>query len=148
MNRREVREAVFKLLFISQFNDPSDMPEQLQLYFAEDGVLAEDMGEGRTASAADEDKVRQKVENITEKIPYIDSVLGEVSSGWKTARMSKVDLSILRLAVYELLFDEEIPSKVAINEAVELCKRFGGEDSSSFVNGILGKLVRLKGIQT
>ena len=46
MNRREVREAVFKLLFISQFNDPSDMPEQFQLYFAEDGVLAEEMGEG------------------------------------------------------------------------------------------------------
>jgi N utilization substance protein B len=60
--------------------------------------------------------------------------------------MSKVDLSVLRLAVYELLFDEDIPVKVAINEAVELSKRFGGEDSRSFVNGILGKLVREKGL--
>ena len=146
MHRREIREAVFKLLFISQFNDVEEMPEQLQLYFAEDGICAEELGEGRSAGTEDEARIRKEYGLICEKLPEIDRLLNETSSGWKTSRMSKVDLSVLRLAVYELLFDEDIPVKVAINEAVELSKRFGGEDSRSFVNGILGKLVREKGL--
>ena len=72
----------------------------------------------------------------------IDSMLNESAKGWKTARMSKGDLTVLRLAVYEMKWDEDIPEGVAINEAVELAKRFGGENSSSFVNGILGKLAK------
>ena len=148
MHRREIREALFKLLFISQFNDPGEMPGQMQLYFAEDGICAEELGEGRIAGAKDEERIRRKYSRILEKLPEIDGLLNETSSGWKTSRMNKVDLSVLRLAVYELLFDEEIPVKVAINEAVELSKRFGGEDSRSFVNGILGKLVRAKDLAT
>ena len=73
-------------------------------------------------------------------MPEIDELLNENAKGWKTARMNKVDLTILRLAVYEMKWDEDVPDGVAINEAVELAKRFGGESSSSFVNGILGKL--------
>ena len=72
----------------------------------------------------------------------IDSLLNENAKGWKTSRMNKVDLTILRLAVYEMKWDEDIPDGVAINEAVELAKRFGGENSGSFVNGILGKLAK------
>lgn len=62
-----------------------------------------------------------------------------------TNRMGKVEVSLLRLATYEILYDEEIPEKVAINEAVELAKRYGTDDSSSFVNGILGELVKKQG---
>ena len=59
--------------------------------------------------------------------------------------MNKVDLTVLRLAVYEMKYDEEVPTAVAINEAVELARRFGGDDSTSFVNGILGKVARETG---
>ena len=74
-------------------------------------------------------------------IPEIDEKINEVAKGWKTQRMGKADLSILRLAVYEMKYDEEIPVNVAINEAVELAKKFGSDDSPAFVNGILAKLV-------
>ena len=73
-------------------------------------------------------------------MPEIDGILNENAKGWKTSRMNKVDLTILRLAVYELKWDDEIPVGVAINEAVELAKRFGGDESPSFVNGVLGKV--------
>ena len=73
-------------------------------------------------------------------MPEIDRILNEKTKGWKTSRMNKVDLTILRLAVYEILWDDDIPTSVAINEAVELAKRFSGEDGPSFVNGVLAKL--------
>ena len=68
--------------------------------------------------------------------------MNEKATGWKTSRMNKVDLAILRLAVYEIKWDDDVPVKVAINEAVELSKKFGGDESSSFVNGILGKIAK------
>ena len=77
-----------------------------------------------------------------EDIPEIDEMLNRTTEGWKTTRMGKVDLAILRLAVYEMKFDEDVPVGVAINEAVELAKRFGRDQSPSFINGILGKLAR------
>ena len=77
---------------------------------------------------------------IRSKLDEIDALLNETSNGWKTKRMSRVDLTALRLAVYELKYDKDVPTGVAINEAVELAKRFGGETSGSFVNGILGKI--------
>ena len=76
------------------------------------------------------------------RIQEIDALLNEAAEGWKTSRMNKVDLTILRLAVYEMRWDDDVPEGVAINEAVELAKRFGGENSSSFVNGVLGKLAK------
>ena len=73
-----------------------------------------------------------------EKIPEIDEMLNASAKGWKTSRMGRVDLTILRLAVYEMKFDEDIPEKVAINEAVELSKKFG--ESPAFINGVLAKI--------
>ena len=75
-------------------------------------------------------------------MPEIDRIINENAKGWKTARMNKVDLTILRLAVYEMKWDEEIPTGVAINEAVELAKKFSGNDGPSFVNGVLGKIAQ------
>ena len=86
--------------------------------------------------------MRGKYEKVLEHVEEIDELLNKVSSGWKVNRMSKVDLNILRLAVYEMKYDEDVPFKVAINEAVELSKKFGGDESSSFVNGILGKIAK------
>ena len=86
--------------------------------------------------------IRDKALNVILKSEEIDEMLNEHVTGWKTSRMNKVDLSILRLAVYEMKYDEEIPEKVAINEAVELAKKFGGDEAPAFVNGILAKLIQ------
>ena len=132
MVRSELREHIFKMLFQIEFNDAQDMPERVKNYFE----LLED--------AADKDKeyIQKKYEAVAAKVPEIDSLLNESAKGWRTARMNKVDLAVLRLAVYEMKWDEDIPVEVAINEAVKLAKRFGGENSSSFVNGVLGKIAR------
>ena len=76
-----------------------------------------------------------------EKLETIDDMLNTRAENWNTARMGKVDLTILRLAVYEIVFDDDVPAGVAINEAVELAKKFGQDASSGFVNGILAKFV-------
>jgi len=130
MSRRELREHIFKLLFLSEFSKEEEMPEQLGLYF--DGLVE--------LHKDDQEYMENKYALVQEMLPEIDKMLNTASQGWKTTRMSKVDLAILRLGVYEMKYDENIPVKVAINEAVELAKMFGGEDSSQFINGILGKL--------
>ena len=132
MRRREQREHIFKLLFMTDFNLPEEMPEQLSLYF--DGL--EELKE------QEQEYMLAKYRSVREHLEEIDGILNETSKGWKTKRMSRVDLNALRLAVYELKYDEEVPVGVAINEAVELAKRFGGDTSGSFVNGILGKIAR------
>jgi N utilization substance protein B len=72
---------------------------------------------------------------------YLDSVVGELAPEWPIEQIAAVDRNVLRIAIYELLFEPDIPPKVAINEAVELAKMFGGESSPRFVNGVLGSLV-------
>ena len=79
---------------------------------------------------------------IEDKLPEIDKKIEELSVGWKKERIGKVELTILRLAIYEALYDDDVPAGVAINEAIELAKKYGGDDSPSFVNGILGKLTK------
>ncbi|HIX29162.1 MAG TPA: transcription antitermination factor NusB [Candidatus Blautia stercoravium] len=132
MGRREMREHIFKLLFLNEFNGAEEMPQQIQLYF--DGL--EDL------NPVEQAYMENKYAKIAERLEELDSILNEKSTGWKTKRMSKVDLNILRLAVYEMKYDEDVPVKVAINEAIEISKSFGGEDSASFVNGVLGKIAR------
>jgi N utilization substance protein B len=87
-----------------------------------------------------DDFCRQLVTGVEEHLPEIDEMIGTVSENWSVSRMPLVDRNILRLATYEVLFVDDVPPSVAINEAVELAKVFGGEDSSKFVNGVLGKI--------
>ena len=124
MNRRELREQIFMLLFRVEFNQKDDMPEQCTL-FLEDGDTE--------ISEKDAAYIRSKYEKIAEKLPEIDKLINETAIGWDTQRMGKVELTIIRLAVYEIRFDETVPTGVAINEAVELAKKFGQEGSSGFV---------------
>lgn len=133
MKRRELREHIFELLFRVEFNGQEEMPEQVSMF-------VDDMKEETEVQAEDEAYISGKYAKIVEKLSEIDAMLDGVSRGWKTSRMGKVDLTILRLAVYEMKFDEDIPEKVAINEAVELSKKFGGDDSPAFINGVLAKL--------
>lgn len=130
MRRREQREHIFKLLFMTEFNSQEEMTEQVPLYF--DGL--------EELEDKDKDYMGVKYAHVLEHLGEIDEMLDGISKGWKTKRMSRVDLTALRLAVYELKFDNDVPVGVAINEAVELAKRFGGDTSGSFVNGILGKI--------
>ena len=129
MTRRALREQVFKMLFRVEFHDAEEMKEQAVLFDEEE-----------SCSEKDKEYITKKFENIVEKITEIDAAVNEVAKGWKTTRMGKVDLTIIRLAVYEMKYDEDIPGKVAINEAVELAKQYGTDDSPAFVNGILAKL--------
>lgn len=130
MVRTELREHVFKMLFQIEFNEPDEMPEHLKLYF-------EDL---KHATDQDQEYIRTKYEKIVPLVAEIDALINEKSTDWKTKRMNKVDLAILRLAVYEMKWDEDIPTGVAINEAVELAKRFSGPEGPAFVNGVLGRL--------
>ena len=134
MSRREVRERIFKLLFRIEFNKKEEMPEQLELYFEGE--------ENRNLEKAVQAEIEEKYEDIAAGIAKLDERINEVAEGWNTTRMGKVELTILRLACYEMDHDEKVPTGVAINEAVELAKKFGGADAPSFVNGILAKMVR------
>ena len=119
------------ILFRVEFHNLSEMKEQELLYL--DRI--EDI------TAKERDYVAERADKIIELLPQIDSKLDEISKGWKLDRLGKVELAILRLGIFEMDFDEDIPTNVALNEAVELAKTFGGDTSPSFINGVLGKLI-------
>lgn len=138
MTRHEAREHTFKMLFARDFYQEDQWQEQAENY-------AELFGseEGEPAfTDADRQELIPRVLDICSKGTELDAAINAAAEGWTTKRMSKVDLTIIRLALYEILYDESVPTKVAINEAVEMAKKFGGDDSPSFVNGILAKLVK------
>ena len=131
MTRRELREHCFKLLFCADFYPTDEMQEQVDVYFTEpkeeDDVPSGigDIIHNPMLDTFDGGYVKSKVEKILDVLP----------------ELGKVELTILRLALYEIKHDDDVPEKVAINEAVELAKKFGGDDSPAFINGILAKLV-------
>ncbi|MDO5346195.1 MAG: transcription antitermination factor NusB [Lachnospiraceae bacterium] len=140
MSRREIREHIFKMLFGAEFFEQAEMDQQMELYFEQ--VLDDEL-DSHPAFIPPEDRayIKEKAGKILELAPQIDESINQVAKGWKTSRMGKAELTILRLAVYEMKYDEEIPTGVAINEAVELAKKFGGDEAPAFINGILAKLV-------
>ena len=138
MSRREMREQVFKLLFRVEFNDENAMQQQKELFF-EDGAVAVSEDDDIVVADKAKEEIAEKYDKVVEKITQIDEMINEKTEGWKTTRMGKVDLAILRLAVYEIVFDDAIPGPVAINEAVELAKKFGRDESPKFINGVLAK---------
>lgn len=131
MGRRELREHIFKMLFRIEFHKPEEMPEQFQIYTDDLDITESDNYE----------YIRRKYDDVIDKLEDIDAAINEITEGWKTSRMGKVDLAIIRLAVYEIKYDEDVPTGVAINEAVEIAKQFGGNESPVFINGILAKFV-------
>ena len=132
MGRSELRQHIFKMLFLIEFNGKDEMPEQIEFYLDKIEALSD----------TDREYIVKKHAAIVEKVEEIDEILNTHTTGWKTTRMNKVDLTILRLAVYEIQWDEDVPAGVAINEAVELAKKYSGEEGPSFVNGVLGKIAR------
>jgi len=130
MTRREFREHTAILTFIFEFYPEAEWTEQFKLY-ADYAKIKEE----------DRESLRQRVFSIEGKKAEIDSLIDGASKKWRISRLSKTDLMLLRVAVYEIRFDDEIPNKVSINEAVELAKIYGGDETPAFVNGVLAKFM-------
>lgn len=133
MNRKKSREAAMKILFQNSINDTSieDIFEDIEMYF-EDADLKE----------LDREFVKKIVIGVNGNITKINDIIEENSENWRIGRISKINLAILRISIYEMLFDEEVPARVSINEAIELCKKYSDEKSVSFVNGILDRIFK------
>lgn len=126
MTRRQARDHLFRMLFRTEFHKEDELDKQVEFYLE---------------SLEDTNELKERYNNIVEKLPEIDAILTEISAGWKLNRMGKVDLTVMRIAIFEIEFDEKIPNAVAINEAVEIAKKYGEESSGSFVNGVLAKML-------
>lgn len=126
--RRKSREMALQVLFcMDSLNDDSETLLEELCYLLEPSEKVRPFGL---------ELVRGVVKNKT----LIDARLAEVSSNWKLARMDYVDRNIIRIAVYEMLLCDEVPPRVAINEAIDIGKRYGTEKSSAFINGILDSI--------
>lgn len=132
MTRRALRETIFNILFRVEFNDLDEMDEQMKY------VLDETL----EASEKDVKYITDKVHAILPMINQLDSIIMQYSGSWKVERIGKVELAILRLAIYEMKYDDAVPYKVAINEAVELTKIYSTEEAKKYINGILGEISR------
>lgn len=131
MTRSKLREELFKLLFRVEFVDKEELQEQFDL-FVNDEVTFEE------SESAD---LKTKFDAIVEKLTDLDNKINEKTISWDTGRIGKAELTILRIAVYEILYDDLIPAPAAINEAVELAKKYGDDGASKFINGVLAKFV-------
>lgn len=133
MRRTDIRENTFKILFRVEFHTVEELEQQIDYYFERLGYAVED---------SDREYIRKRVLTIEMLIPEIDKLIDEVSEGWPTSRIGKTELTIMRLAVYEIKYDDDIPVNVAINEAVELAKKYGSDNAPSFINGVLAKIIK------
>ncbi len=127
-SRRRGRELALQILYAMDMNPSDPQPSASQ--------LMEDTKIDFDAADFAEDIVR----GVAENRDLIDRKIGEKSKNWALSRMARVDLNILRIATYELLIREDIPKNVTINEAIEVAKKFGTEDSPAFINGILDEI--------
>lgn len=130
VKRRDLRINTFILLFVSEFHEDSEIDNQCQMFMEQISGL----------EAKDDKYIHDRVLDIRAKIDEIDKAISDNTIGWSIDRMSKVDLTLLRLAYYEIKYDDDVPQNVAINEAVEIAKIYGGDSSPSFINGVLAKL--------
>lgn len=130
MSRRGARKNAFYLLFQLDFSKASEEEEVKEIFFNENVEINEE----------DKKFILEEVEGVKAHIEEIDSVINAAAKGWTSERMSKVDLAIMRLAVFEMKYSEDTPVSVAVNEAVELAKKFSSDEAPAFINGILGKL--------
>lgn len=155
MKRSEIRKHVFKIVFRTAFYPQEEWNEQVKLYLEQ---LSDSMAKKWKESHEMEEEnkieyfdyleqirvemepIKRRAEQVISEIAELDSVIESISEGWKIGRIGKVELAILRVAIFEIQKDEDIPTGVAINEAVELAKVYGTEKSAKFINGLLAKL--------
>ncbi|MNN57149.1 hypothetical protein D3C81_1721170 [compost metagenome] len=140
MKRRLAREIIVQSLYQMEMNDV-DSAEAVEM------LIAEAADENETEHViTDEIELKayvvQHVNGVWEHKAAIDDMLAHYLKGWQMSRLSRVDRQILRLATFEMVFADDVPAKVAVNEAIDLAKHFGTEDSGKFVNGVLGKMIQ------
>ena len=163
MTRRQIREELFKLIFELDFYAAEDLDEQIDHFFANECINIEDIEENEedesegapgvgmvevvdipekllSADKAATDELRERIGGFIEHRADIDEKLTERTEGWTIDRIGAVELAILRLCIYEIVY-EDLAKGIAINEAVELAKKYGGESSGGFVNGVLARVV-------
>lgn len=128
--RREARELALQMLYALDANPATGLRETLQTFREEQTGTSE-----RTREFAE-----GIVRGVQEQRQEIDAAIRACSKNWSLTRMPRVDLNIMRMAAYELMFRQDIPRKVSINEAIEIARRFGDKDSPAFVNGILDEI--------
>ncbi|MCI8655086.1 MAG: transcription antitermination factor NusB [Clostridia bacterium] len=132
MNRSAIRELAFKLIYSQEIQKEEDTEEQIKLYLEANEI---------TDNSAIE-YIKDVVKGIKDNKEEIEQRIEKnLKADWKIERISKVDLSLLKLAIYEIKY-KEIPYKIIINEVVELSKQYGEEQSKNFVNGILASIVK------
>ena len=127
MNRRKAREIAFILIFEYRFQ-----PDRLEANIAALSEMYPDAGE-------QEGYIRDVVSGFAQNVAAIDGKISEMAKGWSLSRISSVSLACMRLALYEILFREDIPNPIAIDEALNLVRRFEGDEAIGFVNGVLGR---------
>jgi N utilization substance protein B len=132
MGRRASREIAMKLLYQLEIQKDS-RDEQVEFTL-----------EKYNLDVKNRNYINDIVKGVFDNIEYIDKNIEKHAKGWKLSRLSKVDLSILRLSTYEICFRKDIPFNVSINEAVELAKSYSNEESGAFINGILGKIAKIR----
>ena len=129
MGRRASREIVMKLLYQLELQK-EDRQEQIDLVLEQERL-----------SSNDEKYIRDMIDGVYSNLDDIDSLIERGLKGWTLDRISKVELSVLRIALYEMKYRDDIPIKVSFNEAIELTKKYSGQDKASFVNGLLGRYI-------
>lgn len=132
MTRKEEREEAFKLVFEAGF------------HMSEINDVLENARDGRDLEISEDSFTYRLASKTIENLGEIDAVIGKCSKNWKPDRMAKTSLAILRIAVCEMYYFDDIPDSVSINEAVELAKIYCGEDDPSFINGVLGAVEKNK----
>ena len=128
--RREARELALQMMYAIDSNSSVGIRETLQTFREEQGEIA-----GKVREFAEE-----LVRGVQSQRPVIDEAIQARSKNWSLSRMPRVDLNVMRLAAYELMFRSDIPKKVSINEAIEIVRRYGDKESPAFVNGILDEI--------
>ena len=132
MKRTEAREQAFRLLYSLQLIEEKDLEEQLELFFEENNIDDKDAVE----------YIRDIIIGTNNNNSEIEKAISEnIKSDWDITRISKIDLTLLKLGIYEIEYSK-LPYKVVINEVVELAKKYGDDNSKSFVNGVLASIVK------
>lgn len=131
LTRTEMRENLYQALFRMDYFSGEELPEQLELFLDE-----------IPASKREKEELRERFRAVNMHVEELDALIENKSNGWKVGRLAKSDLTVLRLAIYEMRYDDKIPVGVAISEAVELAKTYGEEKSAGFVNGILSTVAK------
>lgn len=131
MGRRNAREKLMTLLY------------QMEISQSTADEVIEDFEENNEIKFNDEDYeyIKDCLRGIEKRLQTLDEYIEKYAQGWKLNRIAKVDMSIMRLAIYEMLYRVDVPNPVAVNEAIELAKKYGTDNSPSFINGILGKVI-------